>query len=208
MSCFTKLLCSLFMISISQVAIAAGDGPSGYGSCIGCHGENGEGNTALKAPALAGQSATYLATQIRNFKNGLRGVRGDVSGVQMAAIASSLTSDQVINDIAQFLSNKPLVKHQVTVAGDLNAGRSIYNSSCSDCHGSQGEGFERLFAPALAGLRDTYLIDQFNKFKTMQRGYHEDDKRGRQMRFMSEEVSTVDSLNNVVAYIQTLSGNR
>lgn len=35
--------------------------------CATCHGQAGEGNQALGAPRLAGQDASYLERQIRNF---------------------------------------------------------------------------------------------------------------------------------------------
>ena len=38
--------------------------------CSACHGRQGQGNEAQKAPKLAGQHAWYLAKQISNFKGG------------------------------------------------------------------------------------------------------------------------------------------
>jgi hypothetical protein len=58
----------------------------------------------------------------------------------------------------------------------------------------------------LAGLSDQYLFDQFKKFQQKQRGYATEDKRGRQMQFMSDVINNDASLTNVVSYIQTLSG--
>lgn len=42
-------------------------------SCTTCHGSDGEGREDLSAPRLAGLDAGYLARQIRNFRDGIRG---------------------------------------------------------------------------------------------------------------------------------------
>jgi mono/diheme cytochrome c family protein len=54
---------SLFVLSLIAVSWAAEDGAALYKSkCAGCHGANGEGKPALKAPALKGTKLD--ATQI------------------------------------------------------------------------------------------------------------------------------------------------
>lgn len=46
---------SVCVLSISALSWAAGDGATLYKSkCSGCHGTNGEGKPAVKAPALKG----------------------------------------------------------------------------------------------------------------------------------------------------------
>ena len=48
-------------------------GAAAYAVCAACHGANAEGNQSLNAPKLAGQPGWYLARQVHNFKQGLRG---------------------------------------------------------------------------------------------------------------------------------------
>jgi cytochrome c len=52
-----KLVLSLatMLLVVSSASWAAGDGPGLYKTkCAGCHGANGEGKPAMKAPALKG----------------------------------------------------------------------------------------------------------------------------------------------------------
>ena len=59
-------------------------GKAAYQTCSMCHGNDGEGNAALNAPALAGQEAWYLKRQLQKFKDGVRGTHpDDVYGMQM-----------------------------------------------------------------------------------------------------------------------------
>jgi cytochrome c553 len=66
-------------------------------ACVGCHGERGHGSERL--PRLAGQVASYLAAQIRNF--GAR-VRTNDNAV-MHTIAEKMT-DAEIRAVAEYLS--------------------------------------------------------------------------------------------------------
>jgi cytochrome c553 len=66
-------------------------------ACIGCHGERGHGSETL--PRLAGQVASYLATQLRNF--GAR-VRTNDNAV-MHSIAAKMTEAEILA-VAEYLS--------------------------------------------------------------------------------------------------------
>jgi len=58
--------------------------------------------------------------------------------------------------------------------------------------------------PRLAGQSDWYLVNQIKKFKQGQRGYHNMDHGGRQMRPMVATLVDDAAINDVVAYINTL----
>jgi cytochrome c oxidase subunit 2 len=76
-----------------------------YQTCAACHGARGEGNATLQAPALAARSDWYLATQLRNFKLGLRGAdQRDTLGVQMRAISVTLPDDKSISDVVAYIN--------------------------------------------------------------------------------------------------------
>lgn len=66
-------------------------------ACTGCHGERGHGSETL--PRLAGQVASYLATQLRNF--GAR-VRTNDNAV-MHTIAAKMTEAEILA-VAEYLS--------------------------------------------------------------------------------------------------------
>ncbi|BFM16857.1 c-type cytochrome [Maricurvus nonylphenolicus] len=72
-------------------------------TCGTCHGSQGQGNKALKAPALAGQDGEYLRRQYLNFRKGLRGYdANDRPGRQMAMMANGLNDEQ-LNDVIAFI---------------------------------------------------------------------------------------------------------
>jgi cytochrome c553 len=79
-----------------------------YTSCAACHGPKGEGNSALHAPALAGQTDWYLVTELQDFQAGLRGLSPqDDSGTQMRAAASALPDEPAIKDVVAYINTLP-----------------------------------------------------------------------------------------------------
>ncbi len=76
-----------------------------YAACAACHGAKGEGNAQLQAPALAARSDWYLVTQLKNYKEGLRGVDArDTFGAQMRAIVGTLPDDKAITDVVAYIN--------------------------------------------------------------------------------------------------------
>ncbi len=72
---------------------------NGAPACSGCHGPAGAGNGAANFPGLSGQSAAYVAKQLKAFRSGARS--NDMNGM-MAGVASKL-SDQEIEAVAQYV---------------------------------------------------------------------------------------------------------
>ena len=74
-------------------------------TCGVCHGANGQGVQAVNAPGLKGMSDWYLVTQLKNFKQGIRGAHPkDMYGPQMASMAAILVDDQATNDIVAYIN--------------------------------------------------------------------------------------------------------
>ena len=74
-------------------------------TCGACHGNDGQGIQAMNAPRLRGMSDWYLATQLKNFKLGVRGSHPqDVYGTQMALMSSVLADQQAINDLVAYVN--------------------------------------------------------------------------------------------------------
>jgi cytochrome c oxidase subunit 2 len=74
-------------------------------SCAACHGADARGRPAMNAPRLAGMSDWYLATQLRNFKQGIRGGHADDPyGAQMASMAASLAGDREIGALVAHIN--------------------------------------------------------------------------------------------------------
>ena len=83
----------------------ARNGQERYVSCGACHGPDGRGIQATNAPGLKGMSDWYLVTQLKNFKQGIRGAHPkDLYGPQMASMAAMLGDDQAINDLVAYIN--------------------------------------------------------------------------------------------------------
>ncbi len=84
----------------------ANDGKRLYVSTCGtCHGPGGQGVQAMNAPALKGMSDWYLVTQLKNFKQGVRGAHPqDMYGPQMTLMSKTLTDERAINDLVAYIN--------------------------------------------------------------------------------------------------------
>ena len=59
----------------------------------------------MNAPGLKGMSDWYMVTQLKNFKQGIRGSHPlDMYGAQMALVAPMLVDDQAVNDIVAYIN--------------------------------------------------------------------------------------------------------
>jgi cytochrome c oxidase subunit 2 len=181
-------------------------GQAQYAVCAACHGANGEGNQVLNSPKIAGQEAWYLRRQLEYFKDGTRGAHpDDVYGRQMAPMAATLVNDQVIEDVIAYIETFPDTPPTHTVTGDIEKGKDIY-TTCGACHGYNGEGRFAVNAPRQAGMSDWYLVTQLENFRSGVRGAHDNDKYGMSMSLMAAILRSEERINDVVAYINTLSG--
>ncbi len=206
--------CSLKLLAVLIVGLApawamAGDASIGKGLfpvCTACHGPTGLGNQAMNAPKLAGQEAWYIVKQMQLFQNNARGsAPGDMHGMQMAAMAKGpqLDDEASLQNLAAYIATFPDEYPAPTVSGDVAAGKALY-LVCAACHGANAEGIEAVAGPRLAGQNDWYMVSQIKKFKQGQRGYHNMDHGGRQMRPMVTTLVDDQAINDVVAYIATL----
>jgi cytochrome c553 len=76
-----------------------------YATCSGCHGSTAEGNSALKAPALAGQTDWYLVRQLERFRSGERGFAADdTPGTTMRAAAGVLPDASAVKDLVAYIN--------------------------------------------------------------------------------------------------------
>lgn len=175
-----------------------------YDVCSSCHGQKGEGNVALNAPRLAGLSDWYIKNQIKKFKNGMRGShKEDLYGSQMIPIAKNLDGEAAIKDVATYIGTFAETSTNSTIIGNVENGRRLY-TSCGACHGKDGKGIWSVNAPRLAGTDDWYLVRQLNNYQQKIRGTHPSDATGKQMMLFSSMLKNKQSINDVVAYINTL----
>lgn len=92
---------------VRHAASLPGDPNTGqalYATCGSCHGETGAGNEEVKAPRIAGTDDWYLATQLRKFKNGIRGVSPkDREGRLMRPMARTLSDDDAVRNVVAYI---------------------------------------------------------------------------------------------------------
>jgi cytochrome c oxidase subunit 2 len=81
------------------------NGRKHYNTCAYCHGKDGMGIQAMNAPRAAGMSDWYLARQLQNFKDEVRGGHlQDHYGKQMGFMAAVLHDEQAINDVIAYIN--------------------------------------------------------------------------------------------------------
>jgi uncharacterized protein len=94
-----------------SAASAGGNAARGqalYAVCASCHGSNGEGNTDIPAPALAGLDDVYLIEQLESYVSGRRGAhKDDAQGAQMRAAALTLESNVARRDVVAYIATLP-----------------------------------------------------------------------------------------------------
>jgi len=180
-------------------AIYAGDVKAGKNKsamCASCHGADGNSPIAIY-PKLAGQSASYIAKQLADFKSGER------SDPVMAGMVAAL-SEEDMNDLGTFFAvQKPTagqgegsdVGQKLYFGGDANKGIT----ACVACHGIKGKGMAQAGFPAIAGQNADYLKKQIVSFREGSRG----NDRNNMMRNIAIKLSDSD-IKELVNYMSSL----
>jgi cytochrome c oxidase subunit 2 len=58
----------------------------------------------VNAPQLTGLEGWYLSSQIKNFRDGIRGRHSDdLYGLQMGLVSNTMTDDQAIEDMVAYI---------------------------------------------------------------------------------------------------------
>ncbi|MBS0378185.1 MAG: c-type cytochrome [Proteobacteria bacterium] len=139
--------------------------------CGTCHGVQGNSQQP-KFPRLAGQGASYLGAQLRNFRAQTRGDPDAIS--YMWGMASAL-NDETIDALAQYYTHQSAGRVPVRDAALVASGRSIYEKGlpdkgvppCAGCHGSDAHGVADF--PRLAGQHSQYILKQLASFQSNMR---------------------------------------
>lgn len=190
------------LILMCSPAGFAADGEKLFATCVACHGDEGEGNATLDAPAIAGQDAAYLERQLRHFRNRRRGAdKSDPLGAQMQVAAMALADDAAVLKVASYVASLPKTLNAAPVPGNLHNGNNLYQGKCGACHGGKAEGNPALKAPRLAGLDAPYIKRQFAHFRDGVRGTDPQDIPGRQMAMMAKTLATERDLDDIIAFI-------
>jgi cytochrome c553 len=172
--------------------------------CSACHGPNGN-SANPEWPRLAGQSAVYIAQQLRLFRSGTR------ENLIMKPLAAGL-SDQDISDLAVYYQAQ-------TVAGleadpsFWKAGSNLYRRgdkareipACIACHGPVGRGNIVGGYPALRAQQSVYVVKQLNDYASGARytgtNVSSADPNSVMMLTIAKRL-TPEDIRNVASYVQ------
>lgn len=177
-----------------------------FANCAMCHGADGTGKAELLAPNIAGMPQWYVESQLVKFKDGIRGVHfDDEPGMRMRPMALALRTEDDIKGVAEYVAKmKPVDTDRTLARGSVENGVALY-ATCIACHQADGSGNEALKAPPLAGASDFYIREQLKKFKKGMRGVDPRDATGALMRPMTAALVDDKAIDDVVAYITTLT---
>ena len=195
----------LFLSAPSIVSAAdAGSTPEQAGlkatldTCATCHGAHGQ-SVSPTFPNLAGQSAGYIETQLKAFKDQSRG--DPDAQAYMWGMASQL-SDERISALAAFYAAQPAAPGHAGNAKLVAQGKKLFDEGlpaqgvppCASCHGPNGEG-QAVF-PRLAGQHAPYLFKQLLVIQSVLR-------TAPVMHGVIKDL-TKDQMQAVVAYLESI----
>ena len=177
-----------------------------FALCAQCHAANGGGDIAVLAPAIAGMPAWYVEMQLKNFKQGIRGLhQDDRGGLRMYPMSRWLRDEADQKDVAAYVASLPPVDtaRELDHPGDAAKGQG-YFAVCSACHGADATGNPAMGAPPLVGMSDWYLFSSIQKYKSGIRGSKPEDVYGQAMIGMVATLPDDDAVRDVIAHIQAL----
>ncbi len=137
------------------------------GSCVLCHGEQGESSSEV-FPKLAAQHPNYIARQLAAFKS------GDRKSTSMRPMVRNLTPEDM-KALGEYYYQMPATAGEIRDKELAIVGRYVYMQgnrfsgvpACAGCHGPQGAGTPNL--PRLAGQNELYLENQIRSFNKRER---------------------------------------
>ena len=206
------LLAAIF-VSGTAVAVDLEKGKEINGTCAACHGDQGAGGKKGEYPRLAGQRATYIANQLKNFRS-----RARINIPMFPYTQERELSDEDIKDISAYLAGidlpakmptytgkedaltKLLMAERVMIIpradGNIEHGEAIYQKQCAACHGKTGKG--RGMFPVLVGQYTNYLQRQVDLYVKGDRPHDKEEKGGVLNDLKAQDVQ------DVLAYLTTL----
>ena len=153
--------------SLASFGLIAADSEAGKlksATCAGCHGTDGNSASGVW-PNLAGQHASYLAKQLKDFKS------GDRTDPVMQGMAAALSQEDIHDIAAYYASQKS--KTVTFDKGFVALGENIYRggiteisvAACMACHSPNASGNGPASYPSLKDQHSEYLVSQMKKFR-------------------------------------------
>ncbi|WP_298440812.1 c-type cytochrome [uncultured Ferrimonas sp.] len=194
--------------AFSTPTMAAGDAAAGQakaGTCVACHGADGNSPIDLY-PKLAGQHEGYLLKQLKDLKQAaMTGGKEGRNDPVMSPMAMMLATEQDMADVAAYFASQKVSAGSAADAEVIAAGEKLYLggdperqiTACVACHGVTGQGMEMAGYPALAGQHGGYIKGQLQKFRS---GARNNDMNG-----MMSDISKRLSDDDIAALAQYLN---
>ena len=182
--------------------IAAQGTAAGAPACAQCHAFNGVSDGSGAFPRIAGQSAYYLAKQMRDFASDIR------TNALMSPVAKALTSDDIADVAAYYAAIKapflPLPKPDPALVTQGEKLAKVGDEArqlpaCNNCHGPGGAG-EPPAIPYLAGQYAPYVALELRMW---QRGFRKNSPN--EMAQVAKQLDEQE-IAAVAAYYQQVRG--
>lgn len=87
-------------LELGELIYRGGNLETGVAACTGCHSPTGAGNSAAAFPRLSGQHSKYISTQLRSFRDNLR---GNDQASMMRSVAKKMTIEE-IEAVSQYIA--------------------------------------------------------------------------------------------------------
>jgi cytochrome c553 len=180
------------------------DGATKAAVCAACHGPNGN-SVNPEWPRLAGQSAVYIAEQLRLFRSGVR------DNPTMKPLAATL-KDQDIDDLAVYYEAQTPSGLEADPSY-WQAGEAVYLSgdrarqvpACVACHGPVGRGNLAAGYPTLRAQQSVYVAKQLNDYASGARYAGANAPAGDPNAVMMLTIAkrlTPEEIRDVASYVQ------
>jgi cytochrome c553 len=179
---------------VNRGAVIAAQGTAaGAPACAQCHALNGASDSSGAFPQIAGQSAYYLAKELRDFGTDVR------SNEIMSPIAQALSPDDIADVAAYYAglhaaflplapANPTLIERGREIATVGSAAHGI--QACDNCHGPDGVG-EPPAIPYLAGQYGHYITLELQMWQHGQRKSSSDAMETIAKKLGDQEIAAV-----------------
>ncbi|MCL2658049.1 MAG: c-type cytochrome [Betaproteobacteria bacterium] len=155
---------------LTKVLETKGDperGAAAFVPCQGCHRSDAMGKSSGAYPRLAGQHASVLLKQMTDIRSGLRN-----NPKMEEYVEDHLAKPENMADIAAYVSALPIVEDKVGRGPGtaIQAGKTLFERDCVQCHGNNGEGDAQKFYPMVAAQHYRYLLRELHYIRDGDRG--------------------------------------
>jgi len=129
-------ICFLVAEFTVVMTAAATDSGEEFKNCARCHGKDGN-SPKPSAPSIAGFSAEYIAASMHEYREGRRQC---ASSKMKCKIAAKWTDEEIDAASSHFAGFKRIAPTQEFDSALAATGKTIHETSCSDCHSAGAAG--------------------------------------------------------------------